>query len=478
VKLLSIEINNYRSIKSISIPIEALTDETFTYGLIGVNEAGKSSILKALALKENVIKLSQKDFRDPKENVSVSFYYNVSVAEADAFREQLGKTDAELVNQLSNLSAMAAKYSFDSASLTKKTTYTVSRDDGSNLELPPDTVLSGRVHASIFWTAEDKYLISHPIELAAFASNPEDVSVPLRNCFLLANISNIKERIDQLAGDSTEIELLQTELGERVTEHIKTVWPGHPIKITFLITNGFINFHVKDINAKGKAKTADQRSDGFKQFVSFLLTISAQNKNEQLADALLLLDEPETHLHPQAQEYLLAEVKKISRNERNNVVIFATHSNFMIDKEDLSRNYRITKEDEGTVVARLSKSTSSYSGVNFEVFGIVSHDYHNELYAKLHSLYQLEDESAIDREKILSFDDGFFHQQHKQKKTKPWRSKTNAATLSTYVRNCINHADNGNTFTSDELLESIKFMRSLTIPTHALPAAAVAKPKI
>ena len=46
--LKSITLKNYRSIETIKIEIEMISDGSFTYGLIGVNEAGKSSILKNL----------------------------------------------------------------------------------------------------------------------------------------------------------------------------------------------------------------------------------------------------------------------------------------------------------------------------------------------------------------------------------------------------------------------------------------------
>jgi predicted ATP-dependent endonuclease of OLD family len=38
---------------------------------------------------------------------------------------------------------------------------------------------------------------------------------------------------------------------------------------------------------------------------------------------VILLDEPETHLHPSGQKYLRNELLKISEN---NLVIYATHS--------------------------------------------------------------------------------------------------------------------------------------------------------
>jgi hypothetical protein len=261
-----------------------------------------------------------------------------------------------------------------------------------------------------------------------------------------------------LQEDSTEVEFLASQLGRSVTAHIRTVWPNHPIEITFLINGVTINFHVRDVGST-RPKTADQRSDGFKQFVSFLLTVSAQNKNEELANAVLLLDEPETHLHPLAQEYLLSELIKLTSNARGNVVLFATHSNYMIDKQDLSRNSRVRKEKDETRVDELDKKHASYASVTYDVFEIPSTDYHNELFGRLHQRYQDEDPTDDKRELIKNFDEAVLHKAHHLKKDKPWKGVQNQATLPTYVRNCIHHPDNGNRYSDKELRHSIEQMR-------------------
>ena len=64
MKLKSINLKNYRSVEDIIFHIKENNDKSFTYGLIGVNEAGKSSVLKGIALIDNlaIIKITQKDF--------------------------------------------------------------------------------------------------------------------------------------------------------------------------------------------------------------------------------------------------------------------------------------------------------------------------------------------------------------------------------------------------------------------------------
>ncbi len=473
MNLKSITIKNYRSIEKISFDTDALADDTYTYGLIGVNEVGKSTILKAIALKDGLKNQKgetlplQKDFRVKDDPIEIEYEYVLDKAEIKEAKEYLLQKAPDADFKDSDLSrvVLTALFEYSSPSNVQYVLEIKSMDEGDALREQAESHLEDfiveRVHTSIFWTAEDRYLISQPINLAQFAENPEDISIPLKNCFALAGFDSkeaIKEKIS-LITESTEREALKDELGRQVTKHINDAWPKHPIKITFDISDGLINFHVHDSKAKGKAKTADQRSDGFGQFVSFLLTVSAQNKNEELADSILLLDEPETHLHPQAQEDLLKDVVKITQNSRNNIAFFATHSNYMIDKKDLSRTYKITKPKDATEKERFDQKGSTYASVTFEVFDIPSTDYHNELYARLHESYQDADTSDADRVHIKNFDENFLAKKG-LKKDKPWKGKANSATLPTYIRNCIHHPDNGDTYEESDLRHSIELLRS------------------
>jgi len=470
MKLKSIKISNYRSIKEITFNIDPLEDNTFTYGLIGVNEAGKSTILKALALKDGLKDgkgnplLLQKDFKDKSKPVEIEYIYTLESDELNQCKELLNTQATPIETKgidLKNIKIIAVfNITNPSQAEIKFDVIDISNDNENKILIQGllKTTVLNNAHKAIFWTAEDRYLISQPINLSQFAATPDDISVPLKNCFLLTGINDIQNRITSLAGDSTEVEQLEKELGEKVTEHINTVWPKHPILITFKIGEGLINFHVKDLEATGKAKTADQRSDGFKQFVSFLLTVSAQNRNDQLSNSILLLDEPETHLHPQAQEDLLKELIKITDNKRNNIVFFATHSNYMIDKVDLSRNFKIIKERDNTEKKQFNKKNSTYASVTFEVFGIDSMDYHNELYDKLREDYSAEINK--DNIGILEFDSGFFVQKKKNKTNYSYKEQQNKVTLPTYVRNAIHYPQNKDKKFSEHLQNSINLLKT------------------
>ncbi|TDQ63930.1 AAA ATPase-like protein [Maritalea mobilis] len=466
-------IQNYRCIDRFEFRIDALGDKSATFGLVGVNEAGKTSILKALALKDGLSDQSgqklplQKDFADRLRTIRVEYFYDISSAEIDELIDTCGLEDSGKRFDKRHLSQAKITAFFEySNPASPKFKLEFPKYPKSDLKMHLEEVLLEkiivRMHSSVFWTAEPRFLISNAINLSEFADNPEGISIPLKNSFLLADIASddFKREIAAAASDSTELEHLEERLSEAVTKHINTRWPDHPIRITFKINDGMINFHVRDTKVGGKPKTADQRSDGFKQFISFLLTISAQHTNEELTETILLLDEPETHLHPKAQEDLLRELIKISSGERNNIALFATHSIFMIDRHDLSRNFKIAKSKEHTEIGRFDPISSTFASVIYDVFDIPSEGYHSQLYSRLHAMYQEEDESDAARTGILNFDENYLVSEKKLKKDKPWKGKKNSCSLPTYIRNCVNHPDNGNQYTEKELIASIQQLKS------------------
>jgi len=208
------------------------------------------------------------------------------------------------------------------------------------------------------------------------------------------------------------------------------------------------NFYKEDKGVKFKNKTTNQRSDGFRQLISFLLTLSAENLSKELANTILLLDEPETHLHPTAQINLKNELIKLSQNSNNNIVFFATHSNYMIDKENIDRCYKIQKEKNGqTKCEKIIIAHSSYSEVNYEVFEIPTNDFNNELYGFL---------EETKKDKLNSLD-----------KTKKWKNEKSGGienvSLSKYIRHSIHHPENTKNlkFTEIELKDSIETMKEI-----------------
>lgn len=479
MKLKKISIENYRSINNLDFEIKEINN-SYTYSLLGINESGKSSFLKALSLFDDDEVNYPEDYFSDSKPIKIIFHYSLEKNNLDKLKKHLTsnyKFDRELLNQImiksieitslydaskNNSQEIMEKVSFEKDSFpnytlkgtipTKKGKDELSLKDfnlTNFFEEELDDYFWEKSHQVVLWKSTSEYLMLDDIDLHSFAEKPKDISIPLLNCFRLAGIkeSLIKHEVSKLSS-AVAINSLQTKLSELTTKHINNVWPEHPISITFQIDSDKISLLIEDNGVKFQPKTTGQRSDGFKQFISFLLTISVENYNGELDNTILLVDEPETHLHPPAQINLLKELIKISSNEKNNILFFATHSNYLIDKENLDRNYKVFKQkNHTTFIQKIEKKTSSYSEVNFEVFGIETTDYHNELYGYI---------EAENKTLITSLP-----------KKKIWKNtkinKEYDVSLSEYIRHSIHHPENQTNlkYTDKELSDSIKVLKKL-----------------
>ncbi len=313
-----IEILNYRSIAQTSVVLKKINNSS-TYCLLGINESGKSSFLNGVSLFDSDEIDYPQDFFDESQAIKVSFSYKMSQNDVISLRKELIKSfqfSKDLTAQI-DISTVTVVVEFlpkvDSKknqvediefkkviikdyTLEGKTPIKIEKGDTTKEELNLRDFFLANLpthfwsysHKVLFWESSDKYLINDEIELSAFAADPETISVPLTNCFRLAGIEKkkITECIQKLIKPAP-IRNLESVLSERVTEHIKKVWPEHPIEIKFEINNNKISLLIEDEGVKHKAKTTSQRSDGFRQFISFLLTLSAENLNKELAKTVL-----------------------------------------------------------------------------------------------------------------------------------------------------------------------------------------------
>ena len=472
-----IEISNYRSIENQNFTCKKINNSA-TYCLLGINESGKSSFLKGLSLFDADEINYPEDYFDDTLPVQVAFTYSsinstrtrnelarrfalpkelessVDISKVKIIVKFPPKSDSqkEFEEDIDFKKEIIKGYKILDKKIVKKEKEDTETQDLSLKDLFTEHLPKHfwpYAHRVIFWESSDKYLIVDEINLETFASDPEEISVPLTNCFRLAGINSDKIPLEiQKLSQPAPIHNLESLLSESVTNHIKTVWPEHPISIKFKINNKKISFLIEDEGVKHKAKMTSQRSDGFRQFVSFLLTLSAENMNQELENTVMLIDEPETHLHPQAQINLKDELIRITSNSNNNIVFYATHSNYMIDKKDLNRNIKVCKtRNEKTELEPIQKSLSSYSEVNFTIFNIPTTDYHNELYGYLEDL---------DKVKLDSLP-----------KDKKWQNEKNNkeedVSLPKYIRNAIHHPENtsNKAFTEPQLRKSIEMLRKL-----------------
>ena len=103
------------------------------------------------------------------------------------------------------------------------------------------------------------------------------------------------------------------------------------------------NIYEITLEKDGREFLLTQASSGEKEIINFLLGIFALN----IRNGLIIIDEPDLHLHPQWQRLLIELFVELS-NKTDNQFIIATHSAIFMDERTISDVIRIYKDDTGT----------------------------------------------------------------------------------------------------------------------------------
>jgi len=227
------------------------------------------------------------------------------------------------------------------------------------------SVINEIIPKVVVWRHSNEFLINDPINLETF-SNDQSISVPLKNIFNITGIEEIEDRIDLISESTEERIELEEELSSSITGYINKIWPEHAINIIIDIENMFCKVLIEDKDDKKPKYKMEQRSDGFKKFISILLSLSIENNIETIQNNLILLDEPEVHLHPSGIRYLRDELLSISKN---NTVLISSHSTYMVDKMNLNRHFKVEKIQSETTIKQIDKNNPYEEEVIYEALG-------------------------------------------------------------------------------------------------------------
>ena len=120
----------------------------------------------------------------------------------------------------------------------------------------------------------------------------------------------------------------QKDWGQRIHGENKVVVKYDFQKRDWAAENGsYINFYVE--TKEGQPLPPKQRSKGLIWFLSLWLELKAQDIEHN--DLILLLDEPDQHLHVKAQKDILKLINKLAnkKEEKGDQIIYATHSPYL-----------------------------------------------------------------------------------------------------------------------------------------------------
>lgn len=202
-----------------------------------------------------------------------------------------------------------------------------------------------------------------------------------------------------------------------------------------------------------------------------------QHRTKELAPLTLLLDEPETWLHPRAQIQLGEALAKISEDEQ---LFLITHSPYMLrsyrpvqhrllifSREDSVPSIRYSEE-----LGLLTSQAPSLGEITYFAFGIPSPEFHDELWGEIHCLIDPGSEYGLN--KALNEKYGFDYKKTWIREGKNGL-RSESATIPYYIRSSSHHPENryNKPYTDDELEGSTE---SLIAVLKALQGTQVSNP--
>lgn len=208
----------------------------------------------------------------------------------------------------------------------------------------------------------------------------------------------------------------------------------------------------------------DYLSTGEKQIVfrgAYLL------KNLSLLNnSTIMIDEPELSMHPKWQEKILQYYKALFIDDAGNQIVqlfIATHSDHVLKeafKDQSNTLVVVLHENNGIIqsshiIAPNILPSITIAETNFLAFDIVSNDFHIELYGWLQQKEGLT--SIVDTDNFIVSHPLYNPLIHEKTYAHP-NGRTTYRSLSTYIRNAIDHPNITTVFSDNELRTSIELL--------------------
>lgn len=350
--LSEITIRNFKSIRNETFELSAFTP------LVGYNNAGKSNMLEAIKWLLRKTALSDTSFNDTAIPVEME---GVISGITEAILDQLPE------NQRTSIQPFLISDSLSIKRVQPQPNVGVAQirllvKDPANI----GTANEWRANPTGLDQAIQA-LFPEPIHIGAMENAEEDVSKskntttigkllaeiigPIQTSYstqVQTALDGIKDLLDA-DGTSRAAEL--NAFDAAVNGKVESFFPGVNIKVHVptpelkeVFSKGTIKVF-ENLNPAGRDVSAlghgAQRSIQM-ALVRHLADIK-RDSGEQASNTILLIDEPELYLHPQAIEVLRDALKTLSTQGYQ--VIFSTHSPFMITSKDVGNTLLIRKND-------------------------------------------------------------------------------------------------------------------------------------
>lgn len=406
-------IDNFKSINRVEIPFDKVGN-SFTKIFVGINESGKSNILEALSyfdVPEEKVSFDTFCNQKNEDSMSCDICFSIDFEEDEENTLQRIVNDAitsdyhlefTLANIVKNVylskesSTFEFVYDYDvilnSSNLYVKLLKVSGKESISIVDEQQEEngyeILTPQNFDDYFYDVVSEFLEEHEPYVSVWKPSSEYLlfnanlnvfkdkigsNKPLYNIFKLSGFEDqkaIAEAIGKVTNPRSRSRL-ESKLNDTLNDYISKVWDNKIDLIIEITETGNFSLLIKDKGNENKHDrfSITERSQGAQQFLSLILSLSLETKNRERKNELILIDEPEVHLHPSGIRNLAKELLKIGQD---NYVFLATHSPFMIDKKHKERHFIVKKNRKAiTELYRIKDSDNIIDDeVLNEAFGI------------------------------------------------------------------------------------------------------------
>ena len=404
-------INNYKGINELRVDLKSAIDLN-VFSLVGLNESGKTTILEAIDWFYSPQSYDAHDLI-PKSELA-NFNGKVSVKAIISLTEDDEKEIAQYLNRKQKKFILSQpvktiditrEYEYKDSKLLDTSTFWSINLTGKTNRMKDIRKLGDE---DVRWKKTIGYIWENMIPPIVYYENflfdfPDKIYLELNEGIkenrqdiiykeVIQDILNsLKRKIkiekhlvnrykSNTGYDRSSMENVLDKLASKITTEVFTAWKdllkmsGQGMQIS---SGHSLSEDDRGVYIQLKVKEGDQtyhireRSLGFRWFFAFVLfTVFRSYRDNHRQNALFLLDEPASNLHPAAQTKLLSVFDKLPNNQK---VVYSTHSHHMINPKWLAGAYVV--KNEGKEYSDLDIAYNSFmTNINAEkYFRFVAH---------------------------------------------------------------------------------------------------------
>ena len=338
MKLTSFSVSNYRSItRAHRIKLQDLTI------LVGKNNEGKSNIIKALSLSLNMIKNYSEFSRRIPTSVSRYRLYE---------KEYIWQRDFPINSQTKKNGSKTSRFELD-FELNDEELVEFNKVTSSNLSTSDFTIIievgqdnNPKYKISKQGTSKLSEKVKKVTEFVANnlvfnyipAIRTEDQAIDIIS-------DTISEELKVLEDNSEYIQALKTindlqkkplnEIAKKVKKTLQTFIPtinDVTIEIEETLRKLSLRRSIEVSVDDGALTNIEFKGDGIKSLATLAMLTNRYNTEQS---SIIAIDEPEAHLHPEANRQLNSIIERLVKD---NQVIIATHNPLFINRKEISSN--------------------------------------------------------------------------------------------------------------------------------------------